>query len=547
MKLLKRIPVLGRLIEEDKGQALVFTAVILTAFLGVMGIGVDAGKGFYAFELLKASTNAAALAGAAGLPNTSTANTYAQNYGSKVSELNANGVLSSVTTSVSWQCTGAVTTNLDIGCLPDPSGTGTSNNVIVVQQTAKVPTWIGPLFGMPNFNIQDTAAAAMNGGAYRPYNIAVVLDTTQSMTGADDGKNDTAACSTQINCAKNGFATLLSYLYPCQSSGTCKKTDTPVDNVALFVFPGVTSGTEADDDTCTSSSPTTQPYTFSTNKAPTINGSASNMAMQPATINYELVPFENGFKTQDQGNTLTSSDPLVIASGAASGCSGSGLKVVGGQGTYYAQVIYAAQAALYNESNGTGGNGYKNAMIILSDGDATANSSSQMKTADSTKLSGTGTSSSNPMSPSGCNPGTNPQCTGYHSYAYPSALGECGQAVIAAQAASAAGTTVYTIGYGSETAAGHCASDATYSATVSTDASSGSGYYGANTWKAGDTPCQALGAMATNAGTFYSDDANGCSAVAPSLQNMTSLAQIFTSIVNGFSTSTVIPNSWLNS
>jgi hypothetical protein len=28
---------------------------------------------------------------------------------------------------------------------------------------------------------------------------------------------------------------------------------------------------------------------------------------------------------------------------------------------------------------------------------------------------------------------------------------------------------------------------------------------------------------------------------------MTSLAQIFTSIVNGFSTSTVIPNSWLNS
>jgi Flp pilus assembly protein TadG len=541
MKLLNKIPVLGRLIEEDKGQALVFTAVILTALVGVMGVGVDAGKGYYAFELLKASTSAAALAGAAGLPNTATASSYAQKYGSEISKLNSNGILTSVNTTVTWQCANTVITNMDIGCLPDPSGTGTSNNVLVVQQTAKVPTWIGPLFGMPTFNIQDTAAAAMNGGAYRPYNIAVVLDTTDSMNGADDGKNDTSSCSTQINCAKSGFATLLSYLYPCQSSGTCSTSSTPVDNVSLFVFPGVTSGTEADDTTCTTSSPTTQPYTFSTNTAPTVNSSASNMAMQPSTINYQLVSFENGFKTQDQGTTLVSTDPLVISSGAASGCSGSGIKVVGHQGTYYAQVIYAAQAQLYNESNGTSGNGYKNALIILSDGDATANSSSQMKTADGSMLSGTGTSSSNPMNPSGCNPNTNAQCTGYHSYAYPSALGECGQAVIAAQAASAAGTTVYTIGYGSETAAGHCTTDATYSATISSSS------YGANSWKAGDTPCQALGAMATNANTFYSDDANGCSAVAPSLQNMTSLAQIFTSIVNGFSTSTVIPNSWLNS
>ena len=69
-------------------------------------------------------------------------------------------------------------------------------------------------------------------------------------------------------------------------------------------------------------------------------------------------------------------------------------------------------------------------------------------------LNGTGTKTSN--------------AAGYESYTYPSALGECGQAVLAAQAAAKAGTTVYTIGYGAETSGG-CPSDATYSATVSTN------------------------------------------------------------------------------
>ena len=88
-------------------------------------------------------------------------------------------------------------------------------------------------------------------------------------------------------------------------------------------------------------------------------------------------------------------------------------------------------------------------------------------------LNGTGTNTSNP--------------SGYQSYAYPSALGECGQAVLAAQAAANAGTTVYTIGYGAETSGG-CLTDETYSATVTTDGGS---------WGPGDQPCQAMAAMAS--------------------------------------------------
>jgi hypothetical protein len=133
-------------------------------------------------------------------------------------------------------------------------------------------------------------------------------------------------------------------------------------------------------------------------------------------------------------------------------------------------------------------------------------------------LNGTGTKTSNP--------------TGYQSYAYPSALGMCGQAVLAAQAAATAGTTVYTIGYGSPTSGG-CLSDKTYSTSVGTNGGS---------WGPGDQPCQALAAMASSAVNFYSDDGQGCEATAPSNQNLTKLTAIFRAIVDNMSSPRLIPN-----
>jgi hypothetical protein len=54
-----------------------------------------------------------------------------------------------------------------------------------------------------------------------------------------------------------------------------------------------------------------------------------------------------------------------------------------------------------------------------------------------------------------------------------------------------------------------------------------------------------MGAMATNAQDFYSDDVNGCAATAVSHQNLTSLAQIFTSLAQTLSTSRLVPTSWI--
>jgi len=192
-------------------------------------------------------------------------------------------------------------------------------------------------------------------------------------------------------------------------------------------------------------------------------------------------------------------------------------------------------------------------MIILSDGDATAcasnantsaggcNSAPQIvadnnptcalavKTAGNC-LNGTGTSATNPATT------VNGVSYGYNSPTYPSALGECGQAVQAAQLATAAGTMVYTIGFGSETSG--CASD--QKETISSGSTDG-----AQAWPGGSnpgTPCNAIAAMASNVNTFYSDDSGGCPALTNANKDFTGLVGIFDAITTGLTSPRLIPN-----
>jgi hypothetical protein len=247
--------------------------------------------------------------------------------------------------------------------------------------------------------------------------------------------------------------------------------------------------------------------------------------MLPAADSYQILGFQDNYKSSDSSG-LNQGAGSVIASGdsGVSGCSG--LQAPGGEGTYYAQVLYAAQAALVSQQASYPGS--KNAIIVLTDGDATACASNANTSAGacSTKsqivategtLNGTGTHTSNP--------------SGYENATYPSALGECGQAVLAAQYAANQGTTVYTIGYGSETSGG-CLSDATYSATVTTNGGS---------WAPGDQPCQAIAAMASSTTNFYSDDGAGCEATSPTNQSITKLTSIFHAITKRMTVPRLIP------
>jgi hypothetical protein len=498
---------LKRLLREETGQTLVFVLLCLTGVIGLAGISMDMGHGFYAYEELKASTNAAAMAGAEGLPDTGTATSNVTAYSSATGDHNYTPIFSNVTTTVSFECYSALT-NIGMICTTASGSTG-GYNAVQVKQSAQVQTWFAKMFGVSSFNLNATSTAAKAGGTNTPWNIAIILDTTASMAAKDSG----VQCSgTQISCALLGVQALLADLSPCALNTTCTSSTSPVDSVSLFVFPpvlGTTASKDYGNGSCPTSAPTHEWY-----EVPTL----------PTTWTYQIVPFSNDYRTTDATTGLDSASDIVIAAGGA-GCSG--ISAPGGAGTYYAQAIYAAETAL--EAQQKANPGSQNAMIILSDGDAT----STVTYTDKTDTAITSTSELQPSATKSLNgvAFNNPT-----SYTYPSAVGECGQAVQAAQKVASspngnnlAGTVVYTIGYGAETSG--CTTDSKYSGSYTS---------GWSSWGPGDSPCQALMAMASNAQNFFSDDGDGCASV--NQANFTQLTSIFHVITSNLSAPRIIPN-----
>jgi hypothetical protein len=493
-----------RILKDQSGQSAVVVAITITAIVTLAVTSVEAGHVYYAYRQLVASTNAAVMAGAQAMPNTTTASANVTAYSSETGQMNATPMLQNVSITPTFSCLSTVSTTMGTPCETSAGAPG-GYNALSVTQTATVNLWFGGLIGLSKMNLAATATAAMRGGTNTPWNIAIILDTTHSMSDPDSGKQ----CSgTQISCALKGVQALLGDLDPCALGQTCTSSSSPVDSVSLFVFPPVLT-TTAPLDYCSggSGAPTHEYY-----MVPTLDSSWT----------YQIVPFSTDYRSSDSATGLNSSSDIVKAVGATSGCSG--IQAPGGAGTYYAQVIYAAQAALVTQQSNNKGS--QNAMIILSDGDATA----------TTSYTGSGLlavfSSNSDLQPSTA--GLLNGILGLlpDSYSYPSAVGECGQAVVAAQTAAEAGTAVYTIGYGSETSGG-CQSDAHYSASVTTNGGS---------WGPGDQPCAALAAMASAELNFYSDDGNGCLATATANQSITSLTGIFHAITAGLTAPRLIPN-----
>jgi von Willebrand factor type A domain len=153
---------------------------------------------------------------------------------------------------------------------------------------------------------------------------------------------------------------------------------------------------------------------------------------------------------------------VKAARGGVSGCQ-QGLDAVGGVSTFYADAITAAQAALASSGRPTA----QKVIILLSDGDANASSSNV---------------------PAG------------------KANNQCRQAITAAQAATAAGTWVYTIGYGALT-----------SGTCSTDSPAISA-------------CSTLQHMASDSKKFYSDTSGGSTTCTSAAHPINDLNKIFETI-----------------
>lgn len=499
-----RQPLSRHLVANEDGQALVWMAFLVVIFLGICALTVDVANAMLVKRQMQASCDAAAMAAAQTLPATNYA-AVGQSFSSAKGAMNEHANYSVSTPTITPLCLSTVAA-WGVPC------SSTNPNAVSVRETASIKTFFAGIVGMNTMTVSAVATAA-HGAKPKPYNVAIILDTTPSMDYPD---NDCG--KTQLQCATDGAQQLLSGLAPS------------LDNVSLFTFPNVTTTSVSSDTDCSGNTPTVGPYTFPSATATSLSNmsytSGSGKSQSTVRLTYQVTGFLNDYRTSDSATSLSTSSSLSNAVGVGNsvkngkhqrGCSG--IQTSNGN-TYYAGAIYAAQAALLAKQAANPGT--QNVIVLLSDGNATAKVTTpggSFQTGVNDMVSSSGQSTSYATS----------------SGAYPSWVGQCGQGVDAANYAKGQGTVVYTIAYGSPATSSwqNCASDRV----------------GGN--HPNITPCQAMQQMSSGWSSgdnshFYSDfnmtgGDTGCQA-SGSLNGVTALDDIFKSIQIGLTGARLLPN-----
>ncbi|HTR82874.1 MAG TPA: pilus assembly protein [Reyranella sp.] len=407
--------------RRDKGATAVMFGMMATGLVGTVGLSVDIGKVMAAQSAFTASAQSSALAGAYSLLQ---ANATQDTVSAAVSSWNSAHAPKNVTVTNTSTTLSCVTSTANL-----PSCTTGNPNVVNVTQTGTVQTNFLKVFGYSSFTLTASSSAAKAGGIGTPLNVMFVLDSTASMGSADSNCTVPGVKSpTRYQCAQYSVQSVLKVMQPSMAS------------VGLMTFPG-TAKQYAPGKPCPTQ-PSATPYLSS-------------------TIYYQIGSGTSLSTNYNSAGVLNDTSSIVEAVGdftaskALTGC----LSAKGGEGTYIAEVLTKAQAALPVVT------GTKNVIILLSDGDAGATAAQlNNQTSKVTK--------------------------------------QCGQYVTAAQNATTAGTTVYTVAYGAPTSG--CSSGDTY------------------------TPCTALKAAASDTTKFYSTGAP-CAASLSS-NNASNLPTIFTQI-----------------
>jgi Flp pilus assembly protein TadG len=486
---------IGRAFVDQRGQTLPIMAIMMVILLGVSALAIDVGHAYVVKSQLQNSANAAALAAAgyvyASSSSSTTSTTVADQYSSNGTE-NANPYN-----------TGTPTVQMVCLNMLEPSGTTCSTtstpNAVRVTETGTVKTFFGFLVGFPTLSVSATATASMLGSQAEPWNVAIVLDSTGSMNNADP---NCGSGMTEFGCATSAIQAMLSEVDPCQTGYSSCATSNANLRVALFSFPGISTSTVTND-TSSCTTPGFMAYTLpsATNSSYTPLSYAESNGQGSTTTwsaTYQIVPFSSDYWSSTASNHLNPSSALVntisgcmspISQGnnATGGLNGAPGNTNGGV-TYSASPIYAAQAAMIAEQKTYPGT--QNAIIVLSDGqdNMPAGADDFPSEQNATLASGTGYSA--------------PTGTGL----YPDINDECQQAILAAQAATAAGTRVYAVSYGSESEGcsytvgtkGTSGSYGTDNTTVATGAN-------ATFTAATITPCVSMENIASSLQYFYSD------------------------------------------
>jgi len=528
-------------LHDQRGQVLPWVALATVGMLGVGGLGIDVGRAYVVQAQLQNLANAAALSAAGLVYNTSSTNnatTEANLYSGYVSgDQNYNSAQATLNKpSVSTVC-------LDI-LEPSGSSCGTSGqaNAVKVVESATVPTYFMKLvtFGHSTIDVSAEATASMQGQS-QPWNVAIVIDATGSMSTTDSN----CGSVTEFQCAMNGIQAMLGSTNPCKAGATSCTNSTANFHVALFGFPEVSTASVSKENACSSfSTPSFQIYALPSTTATSytaIEYEETSNHSNTFTSTYEVTlgasdADANGFVSDyydpTKTNNLSTNSSIVKA---ITGCmkpiaqAGSGTGGLNGAQnggiTYYASVIYAAQAALTAEA--TLNAKTNNALIFLSDGQANLVAATADFPTAFTAV--TPTTALNTLTGTG---------------AYPDTTDECQQAIVAAQKAAAAGTNVYSVAYGSEQTG--CYS--TNAATGNTDTSLFSPFprtLNQTFAISALTPCITMENIASSLGNFYSDynQSGSGSTCQDSSHTVTSLADIFLSIASSFTKPRLLPNT----
>lgn len=356
----------------------------------------------------------------------------------------------------------------------------TVSNAISAWNTANPPSGVTVASSTPTLKCVTSTSSLPSCNGTSPNAVSVTQTATVSTYFLKAlGRENFTLTSTATAAKAGGNAKSLNVMFVLDATGSMSDTDsnctvpnvrnpskfrcalhsiqsvlkvmpTSLDKVGLMIFPGM--GTQY--------SPTSHP-------CPT---QPSSVPYYTTNIKYQIHTTLDNTYNDGNGN-LVNTSPMIQAVGNGTSLTAC-VTNKGGQGSHAAEVITKAQAAMPAVVAGT-----QNVIIFLSDGDVSA-SLSQLNN-QSSKVSK-----------------------------------QCGQAVTAAQAATAAGTKVYSVAYGAGTSG--CSSDDTYK------------------------PCSTMKAIASHSTTFYTTNSN-CN-INGSANPVTQLPDIFKAITTSLTKPRLIPN-----
>lgn len=342
--------------KPQKGFALPMAAIAMSTLVAVAGLGIDIGYVAYQQRLLNNAVDAAAMAGAQLLWDHSASDikaaviSYAATHGSGGGAPTGYNKLSLDPTLVDPpEVYGEVRTSQN--AFVSANATISGYNTIRVVQTAKVNLFFAKFLGPMTISATASAGAG-GGGSSKPINAIIVMDTTTSMQSTD------SQCGTyKIQCALDGAESMLKQLTSSQNQ------------VALVTLPPLASSTDVDKDINNTLKNPWNPGSY-VNTQTYMAGSDNTKPWLDSANSRSMLVGLTPSGSYLTGGYLNTANNLVKALGGHDKdgkAATKGIVAQGGRRTYISQAIKQAQSMLPAASTK-----YENAIILLSDGDANA-------------------------------------------------------------------------------------------------------------------------------------------------------------------------------